>query len=252
MRISRALALAGIASRRKSEEYVRQGLVTVNGEEVMDLGRQVDVERDAICYRGRKLLFHRTVCYLLNKPVGYVTTASDPNAEKTVYQLLPRTLISASLQQREKFTRVFPVGRLDRDSAGLLLFTNDGELANRLMHPRYEIPKCYEVRLERPFEEPDRRRLLRGVRLKDGVARVEKVQARSRKCLRLVLREGRNREVRRIFEALGYHVLSLTRLTLGPLSLSMLDTGAGRYLKDREIHELRKAVGLFDSATPSS
>ncbi len=244
MRISRALALGGLDSRRKCETHVLNGAVTVNGEVVKDLGRQVDPEQDTICFRGRALEFGRHLYYLVNKPEGYTTTAADPHAERTVYELLPRNLTSSTRQPASGRKRVFPVGRLDRNSSGLLLFTNDGELANRLMHPRYGIGKWYEVRLSRPFDAADKARLFEGVRLADGLARVEKLTVVSRRVVRLVIREGKKREVRRIFDALDYGVVRLTRLAMGPLTLSTLPPGAGRFLKAPEVQALRKAVFL--------
>lgn len=241
MRISRALALGGIASRRKSEEYVKNGAVIVNGEVVRDLGRQVDPERDAILFRGRPLHFKKFVYFIVHKPKGYVTTASDPHAKHTVYELLPRELIRESRQPRVTRTRVYPVGRLDRDSTGLLLFTNDGDLAHRLTHPRHGVAKWYEVRLSRALEEKDRPKILGGVSLTDGVAKAEKLRVLSRRVLQLMIREGRNREVRRIFEHLGYHVVRLERIALGPLTLKRLPPGAGRYLMPAEIQALQHA-----------
>lgn len=244
MRIARALALGGLDSRRKCEEHIRNGAISLNGEIVRDLGRQVDPEQDVLCFRGRPLEFAKPVYYLLHKPEGYTTTAADPHALKTVYELLPRNLTSGSRQPAAGRKRVFPVGRLDRNSAGLLLFTNDGEMANRLIHPRYEVGKWYEVRLNRPFEPADRVRLLEGIRLREGLARVEKIHALSRRVVRVLLREGKNREVRRIFGALDYQVVRLLRIAMGPLTLQGLPPGAGRYLKAPEIQTLRKAVSL--------
>jgi len=244
MRISRALALGGLDSRRKCEAHVLNGAITVNGEVVKDLGRQVDPENDTICFRGRAMEYGQMVYYIMNKPEGYTTTAADPHAAKTVYELLPRNLASSTRQPRSGRKRVFPVGRLDRDSSGLLLFTNDGDLANRLMHPRYGVGKWYEVRLSRPFEQDDRARLYEGVRLSDGLAKVEKMTILSRRVVRLLIREGKKREVRRIFDALDYSVVRLTRLAMGPLTLSSLPQGSGRFLKAVEVAALRKAVFL--------
>ena len=240
MRIARALALAGIDSRRKCEIHVTNGAVSLNGEVVRDLGRQVDPEEDAICFRGRPVHFPPHVYYVLHKPVGYTTTASDPHAAKTVYHLLPRTLISGSRQPRPSRTRVFPVGRLDRDSSGLLLFTNDGELANRLMHPRYKIGKWYEVRLGRAFDARDGRRLTAGVGLEEGMARVQKFPRLTRRMLRVLLCEGKKREVRRIFEKLAYRVTELRRISFGPLQLGDLPPGRGRPLRPEELRALQR------------
>lgn len=242
MRIARALALAGIASRRKCESYVKDAAVTVNGEVVTDLGRKVNPERDCITFYGRPLRFQTPVYYVLYKPEGYTTTASDPHAMKTVYELLPKRLVRASPQLQASQTRVFPVGRLDRDSSGLLLFTNDGELANRLTHPRYQVGKWYEVHLNRPFDFRDKRRLLTGIPLEEGLAKAEKVFLRSRRIIQLLICEGKKREIHRMFEQLDYTVTKLVRLSFGPLFLGHLRPGEGRFLKKSEVIHLKKVI----------
>ncbi|MBN1687722.1 MAG: rRNA pseudouridine synthase [Candidatus Omnitrophica bacterium] len=240
MRIAKALALAGIDSRRKCERHITNGAVVVNGEVVRDLGRQVNPEEDSIAFRGRILYFEKPVYYVLFKPAGYTTTAHDIHADKTVYELLPRRLIKGSRQPKPSRTRVFPVGRLDKYSTGLLLFTNDGETANRLMHPRYGISKWYQVKLDRPFDPRDGKRLLQGVSLKEGLAKIEKFHPLSKRVMRVLLREGKNREIRRIFGRLNYEVLDLCRMSFGPLTLGGLSLGQGRFLNSNEIKELRK------------
>ncbi len=248
MRLQRALALGGIDSRRKCEEHIVNGAVMVNGEVVTELGRQVDPESDVICFRGRALDFAGHIYYILHKPRGYTTTAADPYAEKTVYELLPRKLVSSTRRPDSGRRRVFPVGRLDRDSTGLLLFTSDGELANRLIHPRYGVGKWYEVRLNRLFEHVDKERLFQGIRLSDGLARVQKIQSLTRRVIRVLICEGKKREIRRIFEALGYFVVELTRLTMGVLVLGDLPSGLGRFLSKEEVINLKKAVSYPEGA----
>ncbi|MDO8730146.1 MAG: pseudouridine synthase [Candidatus Omnitrophota bacterium] len=230
MRIARALALAGIAARRKCEAFILEGLVTVNGETVLDLGRQVEPDKDEIRFRGKPLSSEQPVYFMLHKPVGYTTTVSDPHAEKTVIELLPPEIKA----------RLFPVGRLDRDSTGLLLFTNDGDLANRLTHPRYGVGKWYEVTLDRPLDPAARARVLRGVRLEEGPARAEKVEAVSARTVRLLLREGRKREIRRIFQQVGYKVEALCRTDFGPLKLGNLPPAKGRLLTPAEVAHLKR------------
>lgn len=242
MRIARALALAGIDSRRKCEAYILQGHVEVNGEIARDLGRQVDLEKDEIFFRGKPVQFEKFVYFILNKPKGYTTTAGDPYARKTVFELLPSTLVSKTKRPGPARIRVFPVGRLDRDSTGLLLFTNDGELAHRLIHPRFEVGKWYEVRLNRALEPQDKGKLLAGITLEEGLAKVQKLKGLSRRVLRLLIREGKKREIRRIFEKLGYEVLELSRLTFGPLTVEALPLGRGRFLAAREIEMLKKGL----------
>lgn len=244
MRISRALALAGINSRRKCEALVSAGQITVNGEVVKDLGRQVDPENDEIRFRGKPIAFENYVYYVLNKPEGYVTTAADPHAEKTVFDLLPARLVPRTQKPMPSRTRVFPVGRLDKNSTGLILMTNDGELANRLVHPRYEVGKWYEVRLDRALDPRDRTRLLKGVTLEDGIAKAERIRPLSKRNLQLLIREGKNREIRRIFAAMEYEVLKLCRVAFGPILLGNLPPGQGRFLGKKEIETLRQASGL--------
>lgn len=249
MRIARALALAGINSRRKCEAPIAAGQVTVNGEVVRDLGRQVDLEKDEILFRGKPVHFSASggenyTYYVLNKPEGYTTTASDPHAEKTVFDLLPARLVPRTQKPMPSRTRVFPVGRLDKNSTGLLLLTNDGELANRLVHPRYEVGKWYEVKLGRALDPRDRVRLLKGVQLEDGLAKAERLRPLTRRNLQLLIREGKKREVRRIFEALGYEVIRLCRVAFGPILLGNMPLGTGRFLGHREIQALRQASGL--------
>ena len=166
---------------------VTNGAVKVNGEVVYDLGRQVDVENDAISFRGKLLSFDSYVYFVLFKPEGYITTASDPKAKKTVYDLLPKKLVSKTKQQGAKRVRVFPVGRLDKDSCGLLLFTNDGDFSNTLTHPRYGVSKWYEVRLDRPLEFSHRKQLLDGVRLYDGKAKAQKLYHVSKRKVRIMI-----------------------------------------------------------------
>ena len=242
MRIARALAMAGIDSRRKCEAYVVRGEVMVNGEIIYDLGRQVDPEQDEILFRRRAVSFEKHVYFVLHKPPGYTTTAGDPHAKKTVYELLPRRLVSRTSRSGPAQIRVFPVGRLDRSSTGLLLFTNDGDLANRLTHPRFGIGKWYEVRLDRALDPRDKRRLLEGVELEEGMAKVEKLHSLSRRTLRLMIREGKNREVRRIFEKIGYEVVTLCRIAFGPLTLGDLPPGAGRFLTPTEACRLKEEI----------
>ena len=235
MRIARALALAGVAARRKCEAFILEGRVTVNGGTVRDLGRQVEPGKDRILLDGKPLSFEAPVYFLLHKPAGYTTTVSDPHAERTVFELLPKNLLAPGTG-----VRVFPVGRLDRDSTGLLLFTNDGELANRLTHPRYGVGKWYEVTLDRPLEPRARARVLRGVALEEGPARAEKLESLSARTVRLLLREGRKREIRRIFQQLGYRVEALCRAEFGPLKLGNLPPAKGRLLTPAEVAQLKR------------
>ncbi|MCM8775743.1 MAG: rRNA pseudouridine synthase [Candidatus Omnitrophica bacterium] len=244
MRIARALALGGIDSRRKCEIHVKNGAVVVNGKVVREVSLEVDPDHDVILFRGRLVEPQRYVYYILNKPEGYTTTASDPHAKKTVYELLPRNLIRGSRQPSSNRTRVFPVGRLDRDSSGLLFFTNDGELANRLAHPKFQVKKWYEVRLNRPLEPADKSKLLAGMMLSEGVAKVEKLENLTRRIVRLLIREGKKREIRRMFEKVGYNVLHLVRISFGPIALGKLGPGHGRFLSKSEVADIKRLTKL--------
>ena len=242
MRIARALALLGIASRRKCEIHVTNGAVKLNGEVVRDLGRQVDLEQDDLVFRGRHLHFQNYVYFILHKPVGYITTAADPHAKKTVFDLLPRTLVSSTHQPGHARQRVFPVGRLDKDSSGLLFFTNDGDLANSLTHPRFGVEKWYHARLDRALDGEDIPKFLKGVWLYEGKAKFEKVESMTPRIVKVMLREGKKREVRRLFAKLGYEVVDLCRVAFGPLLLGNLPPGAGRFLTKSEVESLKKSL----------
>jgi 23S rRNA pseudouridine2605 synthase len=234
VRLQKYLSAAGVASRRASEELIRDGRVRVNGAVVTELGTRVRPGEDHVEVDGRTVLEAAPVWLALHKPAGYVSTRSDTHGRRTVYRLLP-----------EGYQGLFYVGRLDRDSEGLMLFTNQGEAAQRLLHPRYEVDRVYEVELKGELTRTALRRLVRGVRLEDGVARASKAEllesgaARSR--ARLVLREGRKREVRRMFAHLGLPVARLVRVAYGPIRLGRLEPGGWRRLDDKEVRALEGA-----------
>ena len=230
MRLAKFLAHAGVASRRAAEQLVFAGRVTVGGEVVRDPARDVS-ERDAIAVDGRPAaLERRHVVYMLNKPAGYVSTANDPQGRPTVVSLI---------DSRE---RLYPVGRLDADTTGLLLLTNDGALAHRLMHPSFEVPRVYRARVRNPpLREPALRRLREGVALDDGMTAPAGVRRLAPDRLELVLHEGRKRQVRRMCEAVGHRVIALERIAFGPLRLGDLPLGRARLLKPAEVEALRKA-----------
>jgi 23S rRNA pseudouridine2605 synthase len=244
MRIAHALATAGLGSRRKCEVLVTNGAVTVNGEVVQDLGRQVDLTKDTIAYRGKVLEAAPDVYYIMNKPEGYVVTAQDAHAKKTVYDLLPRQLVNSTRQGGRGRVRVFPVGRLDKDSMGILLLTNDGELSHRLLHPRYHVEKWYEVILDRAWRPEDSPRVLKGFHAFDGLLKLEQIRPISRRHVLVQLREGKKRQIRRVFSKFGYKVVTLIRISFGPIKVEGLRLGEGRYLTTFEAKTLRKAAGL--------
>jgi 23S rRNA pseudouridine2605 synthase len=241
-RLQKVLAHAGIASRRHAEGLMAAGRVTVNGQPVRQLGTRVDPAHDEIRVDGRLLRApDRPVYILLHKPVGPVTTASDPQGRQTVLDLLPDDL---------RGRRIYPVGRLDRDTEGLLLLTNDGDLALRLTHPRYALTKEYHALVAGVPTHAALDRL-RGGLLMPGDARPT-APARSWLLRRegdaawvaLELHEGRNRQVRRMFEEIGYPVRALRRVRIGPLALGKLPRGDWRELRAEELAALRRAVGL--------
>jgi pseudouridine synthase len=233
MRLQKFLAGAGVSSRRKAEDLISAGKVKVNGEVVTELGTKIDDAKDVVIVSGKKIESAETIWIALHKPRGYLSTRKDPEGRPTVYDLLPPALHT-----------LFYVGRLDMDSEGLLLMTNDGDTANRLLHPRYEVERVYEV-LIRGELKPDRiERLLEGVELEDGIARAENVKVlgvtRNEMRLRLTLREGKKREVRRMLWAVGHKVLRLKRLSYGPIELERLPEGKWRKLNADELRTLAK------------
>jgi 23S rRNA pseudouridine2605 synthase len=229
MRLAKHLAHAGVASRRAAEQLVFAGRVTVGGEVVRDPARDVEEDADVVVDGRRAALERRHVVFAVNKPRGYVSTAHDPQGRPTVVSLV---------SSRE---RLYPVGRLDADSTGLILLTNDGELAHRLMHPSFEVPRVYRAQVRRPpVRDEALRRLREGVELEDGRTAPAKVRRLAGDTLELVMHEGRKRQVRRMCEAVGHPVAKLTRVAFGPLGLGDLAPGAHRRLSQAEIDRLRR------------
>lgn len=229
MRLAKYLAHGGVASRRRAEEIIAKGLVTVGGEVVSDPARDVDAGDD-VRVNGDPVTAEVREVWVVNKPVGVVSTAREPGSRRPVVDLV------------ETEARLYPVGRLDADSSGLLLLTNDGELANRLTHPRYEVTKTYVATLKKPIAAGDLQRLAGGVELEDGPTAPTQVKRRGERDVEIVLREGRNRQVRRMFEAVGNEVVGLRRVAFGPLRLGGLKEGASRRLSEDEIAQLREAA----------
>ena len=229
MRLAKYLAHAGVASRRAAETMIAAGRVSVEGETVIDPARDVR-EGDRVSVDGRELSGPEPrVVYALNKPVGVVSTARDPQGRATVLDLVPA-----------RGLRLYPVGRLDADSGGLILLTNDGELANRLTHPRFEVPKTYRARLAgAPVSERELGALRAGVRLEDGPTAPARVRRVSADEIELTIHEGRNRQVRRMCETIGHRVLALERIAFGGLRLGELAPGAHRRLTRAEPARLR-------------
>jgi 23S rRNA pseudouridine2605 synthase len=222
VRLVKFLAHGGVASRRKAEEIIAKGIVTVNGEVVVDPARDVG-DGDDVRVNGTVVAVEAREVWAVNKPAGVVSTAREPGGRRAVVELV------------ESEGRLYPVGRLDADSTGLLLLTNDGELANRLTHPRYEVPKTYRAELERPPSDADLRQLAEGVELENGVTAPAEVRRLAEREVEIVLREGRNRQVRRMAEAIGNKVVALRRVRFGPIELGDLAEGKSRRLSGEEI-----------------
>jgi 23S rRNA pseudouridine2605 synthase len=229
MRLSKHLAHAGVASRRAAEGLIAEGRVAVDGEVVTDPARNV-AQGDRVAVDGQILAgAEPKVVYAVNKPLGVVSTARDTHGRATVIELVPA-----------RGLRLYPVGRLDVDSSGLILLTNDGELANRLTHPRYEIPKTYLARVGRGRVGDRALRALRGgVELEDGPTAPAHVHRVEEDLVELTIHEGRNRQVRRMCETVGHPVLALERVAFGPLRLDGLAPGGYRRLGDAEVGRLR-------------
>lgn len=244
-RLQKVLAHAGVASRRHCEELIVQGKVQVNGQVVRELGTRVDPVCDRIVVNGRPIRLEQHVYLLLNKPTGVITSVSDPRGRRVVTDLLKG--------QKE---RVYPVGRLDFNTSGLLLLTNDGELANKLAHPSYEIDKVYRAWVK-GVPAPDKlAKLANGIMLEDGMTApgearmVKKSTGNEKALLEIIIHEGRNRQVRRMCAAIGHPVLELERIRLGFLTLEGLSTGQYRPLTSDEVERLKK--GLVQNRRPRS
>ena len=232
IRLNKYIANSGICSRREADNFIQAGVVTVNGEVVTELGTKVNVLKDEIKFNGELLKGEQKVYIVMNKPKGFVTSASDPHAEKTVMDLL-----------RGCKTRVFPVGRLDKNTTGVLMFTNDGEIAEQLTHPQYNKKKIYQVILDKPLEDADKEKILgEGVDLSDGNVKadeLEYIDADDHRRLGIEIHSGKNRIVRRIFETLGYEVKALDRVYFAGLTKKGLKKGEWRYLSEGEVNILK-------------
>jgi 23S rRNA pseudouridine2605 synthase len=227
MRLAKYLAHAGVASRRAAERLIASGKVSVGGEVVTDPARDVDAG-SGVEVNGARIAPEPSEVWAVNKPAGVVSTAREPGRRRAVTELVASE------------RRLYPVGRLDADTTGLLLLTNDGELANRLTHPRYGVPKTYRVVLDRPPSDRDLDRLRRGIRLDDGPTGPAEVARVAEREIEVTIREGRKRQVRRMTEAIGNRVQALSRIRIGPLELGHLRTGESRRLTEGEVAALWK------------
>jgi len=234
IRLNRFIANSGVSSRREADEIIRNGLITVNGKKVTDLGTKVTYN-DEVRYRGRKLSAEKKIYILLNKPKGYVTTVEDPHADQTVLDL-----IGDACPQR-----VYPVGRLDKNTTGVLLLTNDGDLTGKLTHPKYERKKIYHVFLDKAVLKEDLFRLTKGIQLEDGIVAADAVSyadMEDRSQIGIELHSGQNRVVRRLFESLGYMVKKLDRVYFAGLTKKNLQRGKWRFLTQKEIAMLKRGA----------
>ena len=235
IRLNRYIANAGICSRRKADELIAAGVIWVNGEAVTELGTKVDPATDEIRYNNERLKREKMVYVLLNKPKDYITTTDDPQERHTVMEL-----VSKATKER-----IYPVGRLDRNTTGLLLMTNDGNLAEKLSHPRNSISKIYNIELNKSLTQGDFNKINFGIELEDGVIKPDDlsyVQGGSKREIGIQIHSGKNRIVRRIFESLGYEVVKLDRVVYANLTKKDLPRGRWRYLEEREIVQLKHLI----------
>ena len=236
VRLNKFIANSGVCSRREADQLIQAGVVTVNGEVVTELGTKVNVLKDEIRFNGERLKGEDKVYIVMNKPKGYVTTTSDPHADKTVMDLIKGVPV-----------RVFPVGRLDKNTTGVLMFTNDGDIAEKLSHPSFDKKKIYQATLDRNLDRSDAEKILKGIELSDGPIKadeLEYVDAESHKKIGIEIHSGRNRIVRRIFEELGYEVKALDRVYFAGLTKKGLKRGEWRYLTAGETNILKMGAYL--------
>ena len=232
IRLNKFIANSGVCSRRAADTLIQAGAITVNGQVVTELGTKVNVLTDDIRMSGERLKGEKKVYAVMNKPKGFVTSASDPHAEKTVMDLMKGCT-----------ARVFPVGRLDKNTTGVLMFTNDGEIAEQLTHPAYNKKKIYQVILDKPLEVADKEKILtEGLDLNDGNIKADELEfidAQDHRRLGIEIHSGKNRIVRRIFESLGYEVKALDRVYFAGLTKKGLKKGEWRYLSEGEVNILK-------------
>ncbi len=231
IRLNKFIANSGVCSRREADQLIQAGVVTVNGEVVTELGTKVNILKDEVKFNGETLKGEEKVYIIMNKPKGYVTTASDPHADKTVMDLIKGCP-----------SRVFPVGRLDKSTTGVLMFTNDGDIAEKLTHPSYDKKKIYQVILDRPVAQEDFNKILSGIELNDGPVQadeLEYIDSNDHKKIGIEIHSGKNRIVRRIFESLGYDVKALDRVYFAGLTKKGLKKGEWRYLSEGEANILK-------------
>ena len=236
VRLNKFLSVAGVCSRRKADDMIQKGVVRVNGKIILSLGSKIDPVNDKVTVNDRQVVqLDQPVYVLFNKPKDCITTASDERGRATVMDYV------------QLKNRVFPIGRLDRNTTGVLLLTNDGELTNRLMHPKFEIQKSYTVTLDRPLRPEHANQLVKGIRLSEGKTKPAEVYyppGNKKKFVGIVIHEGRNRQVHRMFEALGYEVAKLDRGAYAGITYEGVPRGRWRYLTRGEVRRLKEAAGV--------
>jgi len=236
IRLNKYIANSGLCSRREADEFIKHGLVTLNGKVVSELGTKVS-EKDVIKFKGKLLLKERKVYVLLNKPKDYITTTGDPYAKKIVFDLLKYACKE----------RIYPVGRLDRMTTGVLLLTNDGDLTKKLTHPKFNKKKIYHISLDKNLKKTDMVNISEGIDLEDGFISADAiayVDPNDKKQIGLEIHSGRNRIIRRIFEHLGYRIVKLDRVYFAGLTKKGLQRGKWRYLTEKEITMLK--IGRYE------
>ncbi len=239
IRLQKIIADAGIASRREAEKLIQEGCVTVNGKLITELGFKADPLEDAIKVNGKLIKKPENLVYIaFNKPKMVMCTTSDPEGRQTIYDI-----IGSKVKER-----VFPVGRLDYHSEGLILLTNDGELALRLTHPKHKVDKVYEVKVKDVPDEEKLDKLRKGIYLEEGKTlpcQISFIKKTKENCwLSVILKEGKRQQIRRMFMRIGHPVMKLKRVAIGPLKLGKLPIGSFRYLTEKEVSQLKKATGL--------
>lgn len=238
MRLNKFLANSGICSRREADEYIAAGVITVNGEVVTELGSKVIPDTDKVMFHDQPVKCEKKVYILLNKPKDVVTTVEDTHARKTVLDLVKNACSE----------RVYPVGRLDRNTTGVLLITNDGDLTTKLTHPKFNKKKIYQVTLDKDLQDEDFAKILSGIVLEDGEIRADELSFVNEGDLRTIgleIHSGKNRIVRRIFDALGYHVVKLDRVYFAGLTKKNLPRGKWRHLSEMEVTMLKMSASAF-------
>ena len=237
VRLNKYIANSGICSRREADTFIENGLVSVNGVRVTELGTKVDPSKDEIRFNGSRIKGEKKVYLVMNKPKDFVTTLSDPHADRTVMDLISKSMCPE---------RVYPVGRLDKATTGVLLFTNDGDLADKLTHPKHQVRKIYHATLDKNLRKEDFDAILSGIELEDGPIAADALSyvEGDKTQVGLEIHSGRNRIVRRIFEHLGYKVKKLDRVYFAGLTKKNLRRGAWRFLDEKEIGLLK--MGAFE------